>query len=313
MKIGYDVILYVGFVIFITGIIGNILNILILSQKHLRSNTCVIVFLTSSVTGTITLVFGLGPRILAHWNLDIRERNRPICKLNNFFLFQFRLVTFWLFMLATIDRWLLSSHNVRIRRLNSIKNTIRSILCLLIFSMTIHIQIIFCYDANLPKTPIPCFNKNNQCRLANDFIFAIVTTLTPLIVIFILGWITIVNIRSSQYRIRSNEPQQQQRIDRRDRSLLKMLLIQVILFGFLTLPFVVCRFYTTLTMNHSKSFYRNEVDKFIFEVLLLLTFIPSGMQFYVNTLSGGHIFRKASSDKTYKLTSFFCSSVQTRG
>jgi Mg2+/citrate symporter len=174
--------------------------------------------------------------------------------------------------------------------------------------MSIHVQIIFCYDANLEKTPIPCFNKNDQCRLVNDLIFAIVTTLIPLIIILIFGWMTILNIRSSQNRIKPNPTtsitnrhlpvteQQQQRIEKRDRFLLKMLLIQVILFGCLTLPFVICRFYITLTMNYSKSEYQQEIDKFVFEVSLLITFIPSGMQFYVNTLSGGYIFRKVLLD-----------------
>jgi hypothetical protein len=172
--------------------------------------------------------------------------------------------------------------------------------------MSIHAQIIFCYDANLDKTPIPCFNKNDKCRLMNDLIFAIVTALTPLIFILIFGWMTILNIRSSQNRIKPNTTTsitnrhlpitEQQRIEKRDRFLLRMLLIQVILFGCLTLPFVICRFYITLTMNYSKSHYQDEIDKFVFEVLLLITFIPSGMQFYVNTLSGGYIFRKALLD-----------------
>lgn len=108
--------------------------------------------------------------------------------------------------------------------------------------MSIHIQIIFCYDANLVKTPIPCFNKNNKCRLINDLIFGIVTASIPLIFIFIFGWMTVLNIRSSQNRIKFNtiviiksrplsvtEQQQQQRAEKRDRSLLKMLLLQVIL------------------------------------------------------------------------------------
>jgi ABC-type glycerol-3-phosphate transport system permease component len=159
--------------------------------------------------------------------------------------------------------------------------------------MSIHAQIIFCYGVNLKNTPIPCFNKNDQCRLMNDLIFAIVTTL---IFILTFGWMTILNIRSSQNRITNRHlpvTEQQQRIEKkRDRFLLKMLLIQVVLFGCLTLPFVICRFYITLTMNYSKSQYQKEIDKFVFEVLLLITFIPSGMQFYVNTLSGGHIFQK---------------------
>lgn len=49
-------------------------------------------------------------------------------------------------------------------------------------------------------------------------------------------------------------------------------------------------------MNYSKSQHRKEIDSFVFAAALLITFIPSEMQFYVNTLRGGYVFRKASLD-----------------
>ena len=54
---------YFGLFIFIFGIVGNILNILVLSQRTLRPNPCVIIFLGSSTAGIIAILSGLTSRL----------------------------------------------------------------------------------------------------------------------------------------------------------------------------------------------------------------------------------------------------------
>jgi hypothetical protein len=307
--------LYLGTFIFFFGIIGNILNILILSQRSLRSNTCVIIFIASSISGIIAILSGLIPRVLSYWDLDISEDVRWLCKCRTFFLFTFRSITYWLIMLATIDRWIVSSTNARLRNFNSVKNVLRSICFIIWFSIIIHCPIFYCFEANRDDTPTKCFHKNKQCRLYGDLTFAIVTILLPLILTLVLGWMTISNIRLSQTRInpvttvsiishpsqvvklhQRRRRRQQQRSKKTDNYLFLMLFIQVILFACLTFPMVVQKLYTTLTMDVNKSTLRITIDNSIYRVFLLMTFAAVGMQFYINTLSGGPIFRKALID-----------------
>jgi hypothetical protein len=60
---------------------------------------------------------------------------------------------------------------------------------------------------------------------------------------------------------------------------------------------VVQRLYVTLTMyGRNKPRYQRTIENFIYQISLLMTYIPAGMQFYVNTLSGGRVFRKALMD-----------------
>jgi hypothetical protein len=118
---------------------------------------------------------------------------------------------------------------------------------------------------------------------------------------------TIFNIRSSQshleptpismisrpsHAVESNRRRNQQH-RKRDHSLFVMLFIQVILLAFLTLPMVIQRLYSTSRVDIKKSGLKIMIDKFFYHVALLMTFIATGMQFYVNTLSGGCVFRKA--------------------
>jgi hypothetical protein len=211
-------------------------------------------------------------------------------------------------MLATINRWIVSSINTRLRNLSSMKNTIRCILIIIAFSMMIHFQVIYCFETDIESGPQSCFNKDEACRLIADLMFAIITILIPLIFILIFGLLTISNIRSSKSRIdptgmsiisrpsnviEHSHYRRNQQNQKRDHSLLIMLFIQIILLAFLTLPFAIQRFYSTITMNDEKSRLQRSIERFIYQITLLMTFAATGIQFYVNTFSGGYVFRTA--------------------
>lgn len=192
---------YFGMFIFCFGIFGNIVNILILSQQTLRSNPCVIIFLGSSTSGIIAILSGLTSRVLSSITTDLSSIINWICKFRGFILFTSRAATFWLIMFATIDRWLLSSIDVRRRNLSSKKNSLFGIFIIIIISILIYCQLFYCYEAKLINTPLKCFNRNVECRLINDLTFSIIVILLPLIFIGIFGWMTILNTRKSRNRI----------------------------------------------------------------------------------------------------------------
>ncbi|CAF4104891.1 unnamed protein product, partial [Adineta steineri] len=62
-----------------------------------------------TTSALISLIAGLSPRMLSSITVDLSDTVRWICKMRGFTLFTFRAIAFWLIMLATIDRWLLSS------------------------------------------------------------------------------------------------------------------------------------------------------------------------------------------------------------
>ncbi|CAF1551301.1 unnamed protein product, partial [Adineta steineri] len=97
---------YLAVFILLFGVIGNILNIFVLSQRKLRINTCAWLFLISSIVNIIALIFGLLTRILSTWSLDVTATIGWTCKLRAFILFNSRTIAFWLITLASIDRCL---------------------------------------------------------------------------------------------------------------------------------------------------------------------------------------------------------------
>ncbi len=76
-----------------------------------------------------------------------------------------------------------------------------------------------------------------------------------------------------------------------DRYLRHVLFKQIILLTIFTLPQVIEKLYTTLTINTDKFLLHTTIDSFIYNFVLLLTYVASGMPFYIYTLSGRSIFR----------------------
>jgi hypothetical protein len=301
-----EIIRYFARFIFIFGSVGNVLNILVLSQRSLRSNPCAILFVGSSIAGLVSIISGLTPRMLNGLAADLFDTVRWICKIRGFTLFTSRAIAFWLIMLATIDRWLLSCTDVHRRHLSTKKNAKRGIAIVTSLSIIIHCQCLYCYESNLLNTPVKCFSNGMACRLMNDVLFSVCAILIPLLVMTIFGLMTLNNVRHARNRIHvghvSTVNQSKgsnirlQRSNKTDHRLLTMLFVQVILLALLTIPLSIEKLYSTLTSNDVKSRFRRAIENIIYNFALLLTYLANGIPFYVYTISGGHIFRKAFFD-----------------
>jgi hypothetical protein len=298
---------YFALLIFLFGVVGNILNTLVLSQRPLRSNPCAWLFLVASIAYLISILAGLTPRFLSTWNADMTNTNTVLCKIRMFIYFDSFTVASWLIMLATVERWLSSSHDANRRQRSTLKNARRGMILILIISTVIETQQIYCFEANVINTPVQCYTKTVMCGLVSDTFFALVTILLPLLLMFIFGLMIISNVRQIQARLQPMNMTIDARvgptattvtIQRRnqqketDRQLLMMLFVQVLLIIVFTLPLALSKLYTTITRNAPKSVLQKTIENFIFNIFILFLNIAAGMPFYIYTLSGGRVFRK---------------------
>ncbi|CAF0927217.1 unnamed protein product [Adineta steineri] len=303
-NISNDLNRYFGIFVFLFGLIGNILNILVLSQRPLRSNPCALLFLASSVSNLIAIVSGLFTRILSGWNLDPTSTIISLCKIRIFISFPSRTAAYWFVVLATLDRWLLTSIHANYRQMSTVKNAQRSIIITVIFSMILFIYAPICYQIGLTNVPLQCSGNTKLCRAFVDMTYASITISLPIVIMNIFSFKTISNIRHMKKRIRPLQQYNNKRIVTRvnistrewkttDQRLLRMLFIQIILFTLFSFPIVLQRLYATVTINNQKSTLQTTIDNFIFSFVLLLSFLANGIPFYVYTLTGGKVFRKA--------------------
>ncbi|CAF4211442.1 unnamed protein product [Adineta steineri] len=283
-------------IILVMGLIGNLLNCLVFGQRSLRSKPCVIYFLLASISNLIVIIAGVTPGALqSFFKIPNQTETVPVfCKLRIIVLFTMRTISSWLLTLATVDRSLISNTNVHRRRLSNLKNTYICILIVSISSSLIWVQAGYCFDANLIGTPQKCYAKSDICRIFNDLAQSLITTIIPALVMLAFGLLTIRNIRQSQQVKPSTDPMSTtiSRNTRKDeRSLTIMLLAQVILLTMFTLPQAGQKFYLTYSFYHTKNSSQRALESLIFNFVLLLTYIPSCIPFYLYTITGV-IFRQ---------------------
>lgn len=284
------------------GIIGNLLNLFILSQRKLRSNPCAWLFYISSIFNLISLLSGLATKLFSNNLFNLIDRIEFLCQLRAFILLTSRTIAAWSIMLATFDRWLLSCTEISYRNLSTLKNARRQMMMIILISIVIYCPIFHCYRINLSNSPLKCYSQTIQCRVFLEQIYTFLTILIPLILMVLFGVLTMTNVREMHHRARvplltkfpsrSTTIEHRQRLKSIDRRLLIMLLIQITFLTCLTLPQALEMIYLTITRTQSKSPLQLTIENSIFTFSLLLTYLASGIPFYIYTLSGGRVFRE---------------------
>ena len=297
---------YIPLLIYVSGIIGNLLNVSVLSRRALRSNPCAFFFLASSLAGLLAIISGLTTRLTAGWAVDLSETNGWLCKTRIFVLFVSRTTVVGLLVCAAVDRWCSSSLNVQRRNRSTLRNAQRGLILVIIFSVLLNGPLLYCYEANQIGTPARCYGFSDTCRLYTDLSYTFGTIVVPSLLMLLFGLLTIRNVRRVQKRIHATHisathptsgsqsaathVQQQRR--RTDRSLLKMLLAQILFLILCTAPYTTYRIYSTFqTSAPSKSAIQNSMERLLFNLCTSLTYLASAMPFYIYTLCGGKVFR----------------------
>ncbi|CAF4393139.1 unnamed protein product [Adineta steineri] len=128
-----------------------------------------------------------------------------------------------------------------------------------------------------------CSTVSRFCGVWNDYNLLITFSLLPPVLMFIFGWLTIRNVRTTGHL----RPQ----TSVKDRQLTAMLLIQVISTAILTLPISIQKLYSEITLNQVKSQQSKLIESFFATFVVLLALMNTSTSFYLFTLTG-KIFRK---------------------
>ncbi|CAF4046548.1 unnamed protein product [Rotaria sordida] len=271
--------------IFILGTIGSLINICLFSRRNLRSNSCCIYLLSSSINGLILLSIGIIPQI---YNL-YRSPNPfttilSFCKARSYLNQTSAMSCRWLLVMACIDRCFSCSTSVRIRNLSSV-NTARIIVIIINiiwFILPIHMII---YANIQPPGNIACSITNNNVDIYHRFYTIIMGGALPSLIAFISSLFIWKNFQERTKRriiIPNNEVDRRKKL--RDQQVIFMLLIQVAIFIISTIPFMSFNIYSTMTQYITdKSADRKAIEGFLKTLTELLIYFIA-MSFYSNTL-----------------------------
>ncbi len=287
---------YIPIFLFLFGTIGNLMSCLVFTQREFRRNPCASYFLAASISNLIYLITLLLP-ILDAWNESFNLVNTisGLCKFTMLIISMTRTLSLWFIVLATIDRYLVSSSDQNRRQMSSLKRSRQLILIAILLSILIWAEIIYCFDTNRIGTPFKCYKTSDACHFYNDITLALIAITIPSILMFSFGLLTAMNIQQSRQRLHpigNTRTILNLRSRRMEQSFTRMLLTQVFLMIILNLPCAIFTFYLTITFYQPKIPVQETLNGFILNILLLFPYISSCISFLLYTLTG-KIFHQA--------------------
>jgi hypothetical protein len=217
-----------------------------------------------------------------------------LCKIRLVTFFTMRTISSWLIALAALDRHLISSPNAQRRRMSNVKNACASIVLVSLVSFLVWVEVAYCFEANMIGTPQKCYAKSDTCRIFNDLAQSLITTIFPSTVMLVAGSLMIRNVRKT-HRVGPSSMDTGDTNGRRnkkdERSLSWMLVAQVALLTIFTLPQAGQKFYLTYSFYQTKSSRQRALESLLFNFVLLLSYVPNCIPFYLYTITGT-IFRQ---------------------
>lgn len=219
-------------IIIIIGIVGNSLNIIILTRPNLYQHACSRYFIANAACNLFYVTIILIYRLLAdQYDIDPTKSSNILCKIivyiNHVGLFMAPSFV----VLASIDRWCASSTNIQLRKFSNMKVARWMILFMMIFFSVFFINSAILVD--LKETdPFGCrIRADTLYKQVYVCIQTSMASFIPPILMGIFGIMTIYNIKKARVL-----PVVMSRERRTSNQLASMLLLQVGIYIILNIP-----------------------------------------------------------------------------
>ncbi|CAF0955123.1 unnamed protein product [Adineta ricciae] len=278
---------------FILGMVGSLINIVLYSTYRLRSNSCCIYFLVSSVCALILLPIGIVPQLYSLYNSPNPFTTiSSFCKARMYLNQTSAMSCRWLLVMACLDRCSSCSTNAFIRRFSSLPVAKRAACLVLIicFIFPIHTLI---YSNIQPPGGISCSITDDGVAVYHRFYTIIMGGVLPCLIV-LLGSLVIwkrLQARKRRQIVISKDERMRRRNQIQEQQVMIMLIVQVGIFIISTIPFMSYNIYDTMTRTvTNKSADRKAIESFCKTLSELLVYLIS-MSFYSNTLVS-RTFRK---------------------
>ena len=268
--------IYAGLPLFITGVIGNLLNAIIFYRSNIHNPSTFLLFL-SSCMNLVYMFVGLLSRVLAiGFHLDWSIASPAGCKVRYYCIQLCSLTSVSLLCYATIDQFFVTSRAEKWRRLSTLANTRKIILALIIFWMFYSIPMALFSDVTERSAGVlvcSFFTKNLIfSRFAAYFNVPVVWAIGPIMVLIVFGGLTYRNV--SWLRANRNR-------ERVQRQLTSMILLHVILIIISIIPLAFFYTYLAITLNDVKDVNRRSVENLIENLVSLIWYFSYSTSFFV--------------------------------
>jgi hypothetical protein len=281
--IAQKLMIIAGIPMYILGIIGNILNIYVFtiwsrsSKPRNEINNIVhpsnipLYLLTSSCANLILILYPLLTRIIYDgYKYRIGQNNVFIlCKFRYYVLYTCDLISLTCICMATLDRYLISSRNVRLRRLSTTRKRTKQIVLIIICLFVFHnIPIgIYFEVSNLGQ----CFIFSNSYSYYYLYVLQIsLHGIIPICFLSIFGILTYKQLRMINRQSNMNMDKQSSR----------MILLMSITIVLSSIPYCIEQLYYLIVSDDS-----NEISSIVF-----LCHVIASILFYTNPVCSFYVY-----------------------
>lgn len=298
---------YMLMILYISGIIGSLLNIITLSQKQFRNNPCSLYFLSASTTDLciMNLILIMDYLRYFNYNLLVYVISATIwCQLGKYFTFLLPCLASTYITLACIDRFCTSSDREKFRKFSRIKvSRILIVFVLLIWILfSIHLFFVYYIIFYIPTKSYQCIRAPYLYGLhliVDGYIFSMFNGLIVPIILAIFSFLIYRNVRQSRTRVVPMQNSNTNRgtvavlnptLNRYNLHLTIMLMTQSSLTMVLNIPYMTIYLYSLYSSAPT--------NQYLLLIYYIFTYIGRwfwyanySKTFYINTLSS-RIFRK---------------------
>jgi hypothetical protein len=262
LYISQEITIYGGIFLFVTGTVGNGMNIFIFSSvRTYRTTPYTFYFLIGSICNILYILINLTIRVITTmYGIDLTTISVTWCKMHSFGIGLFGLTSFTCSCLATIDQYLVTSRNASLRRYSNIKLA-HLIVFIVIIIWSLHGIPIFIFYDILPITKT-CDSTNTIYSLYIFIYLVAYMFIIPILIMVIFGYLTYRNISLTRALAEQHA----------DRQLIQMILIQLALVIFCMSPFGFFSMYILITAKVPKGLNQQMEEYLISTIFLLITY-----------------------------------------
>jgi hypothetical protein len=277
--ISQKLMIIIGIIMYIFGSIGNVLNICVFYQwscskkasKNVRTSNSALYLLVSSLSNLIIILYPLLTRIIFDgYQYSVTKQTVFIlCKFRYYILHTFDLISLTCICMAIFDRYLISSREVRLRQMSTVKKRTKQIILSIIIIYSFHsIPIGLYFDVSNNGR---CFIISTKYLYYYLWVFQIfLHSIIPIIFLTIFGLLTFKELKKINQIKRHG-------ILNSDKQLSRMLLLISIAIVLSSIPYCIEHIYYVMISNHRSS-------------VIYLYHIISSILFYINPVMSFYIF-----------------------
>ena len=263
LYIGQQITIYGGVFLFVTGVAGNLINILVFSSvRTYRTAPCTFYFLIASIFNIAYLANNLISRIVSTgYGIDLTRTSTSWCKLRVFIGNSVTLISLSCACLAFIDQYFATSRSASLRRFSNIKWAYPIVIIVSIFWCLHGIPILLFY--NISSVTGICVVTNSIYAIYVPIYGTVVLCFIPIAIMAVFAYLTYRNIGLT--RVLAEQ--------RADRQLTSMILIQIIPAFISFAPYGINIAYGMITSSIIKDANRLRIEIFVSIIIILMSYI----------------------------------------